>query len=85
MEIVQSGIVVVEALEVFDVLDSGAIHAAHRWAEILAHTALVYQPSKIGNLYTRQDLIYLFTNHVNQNHLKVLLHLFINYYYLNGA
>lgn len=77
---------VVEALEVFDVLDKGVIHAAHRCAEIPAHTALVYQPSKIGNLYTRQDLIYLFTNYVNQNHHnKVLLHLFINYYYLNGA
>lgn len=77
---------VVEALEVFDVLDNGVIHAAHRCAEIPAHTALVYQPSKIGNLYTRQDLIYLLTNYVNQNHHnKVLLHLFINYYYLNGA
>lgn len=66
MEIVQSSIVVVEASELSDVLDNGVIHASHRCAEIPAHTALVYQPSKIGNLYTHQDLIYLFTNHVNQ-------------------
>lgn len=57
------------------------MHATHRGAEIPAHMALVYQPSKIGNLYTRQDLIYLFTNHVSQNHQRCCYIYLLIYYY----